>query len=167
MYINIESGTKDKREQFKQMISDAKNRSFDIILTKELSIIVRNGKLSYEIKTLAENSNIHIIISDISFILNTIKNKSLLESINSSLNKKYKSSEKSLENIETKILKLMLRKNNHLRKFIDDYFSKNDYNNIIKAINSEINELKSKTLLLENQMSIKLTYDLSNGISNF
>ena len=45
MYIDIESGTKDKREQFQQMISDAKNKKFEIILAKELSRIARNGKL--------------------------------------------------------------------------------------------------------------------------
>lgn len=64
MYIDIESGTKDKREQFQQMISDAKNKKFEIILAKELSRIARNGKLSYEVKSLAENNNIHIITLD-------------------------------------------------------------------------------------------------------
>lgn len=49
-----------------------------------------------------ENSLKDIVISDINFILDTIQSKSLLDSISSSLNKKCKSSEKNLENIEAK-----------------------------------------------------------------
>ncbi|NJJ35105.1 recombinase family protein [Clostridioides difficile] len=114
-----------------------------------------------------ENSLKDIVISDINFILDTIQNKSLLGSISSSLNKKCKSNEKNSENIEAKISKLMLRKNNALSKFVDDYISKEDYDNIIKVINSEIIELKNKKLLLENQVGSKLSSDISNGISYF
>ncbi len=114
-----------------------------------------------------ENSLKNLIMSDIKFILDTIKKKSLFNSINSSLNKKCKSSKKSLETIEAKISKLILRKNNDLSKFIDDYISKDDYDNIIKIINLEISELKTKKLLLENQMSTKLAHDLSSGMYYF
>lgn len=64
-YVDVESGTKTKnREKLKQLIDDAKNRRFDVILSKELSRLARNGKLSYEIKDLAEKNHIHIITFD-------------------------------------------------------------------------------------------------------
>ncbi|WP_147533007.1 recombinase family protein [Bacillus marasmi] len=64
-YINVESGTKDKkRENLRQLIEDAKQHKFDVILSKELSRLARNGKLSYEIKDIAEKHNIHIITFD-------------------------------------------------------------------------------------------------------
>lgn len=64
-YIDVESGTKDKkRENLKQLIEDSKQHKFDVILSKELSRLARNGKLSYEIKDIAEKHNIHIITFD-------------------------------------------------------------------------------------------------------
>lgn len=64
-YIDVQSGTSDrKREQLKQLIADAKQHKFDVILSKELSRLARNGKLSYEIKDIAEKHNIHIITFD-------------------------------------------------------------------------------------------------------
>ncbi|MEL3972044.1 recombinase family protein [Rossellomorea oryzaecorticis] len=64
-YVDVESGTNDKkRENLRQLIEDAKGRKFDIILSKELSRLARNGKLSYEIKDVAENNHIHIITFD-------------------------------------------------------------------------------------------------------
>ena len=127
----------------------------------------KHGTKACTCHIIRENSLRDVVMSDINFILDTIQNKSLLVSISSSLNKKYKSDEKNLENIDDKISKLMLRKNNALSKFIDDYISKEDYDNIIKVINSDISKLNSKKLLLENQTSIKLTHDLSSGMSYF
>ena len=64
-YIDVESGTKDKkRENLRQLIEDAKQHKFDVILSKELSRLARNVKLSYEIKDIAEKHNIHIITFD-------------------------------------------------------------------------------------------------------
>jgi site-specific DNA recombinase len=64
-YVDIESGTNDKkRKNLKRLIEDAKERKFDVILSKELSRLARNGKLSYEIKDIAENNNVHIITFD-------------------------------------------------------------------------------------------------------
>ncbi|CAI9393029.1 MULTISPECIES: recombinase family protein [Bacillaceae] len=64
-YIDVESGTKDKKqENLRQLIEDAKQHKFDVILSKELSRLARNGKLSYEIKDIAEKHNIHIITFD-------------------------------------------------------------------------------------------------------
>ncbi|MEI2358665.1 recombinase family protein [Mesobacillus zeae] len=62
-YLDIQSGTKTKKHpQLKRMIEDAKNNKFDIILAKELSRLARNGQLSYEIRNLAENRGIHILL---------------------------------------------------------------------------------------------------------
>lgn len=63
-YIDIHSGTKDKRPQLQKLISDAENKKFDIIMSKELSRLARNSELSYRIKNIAENNNIHIITLD-------------------------------------------------------------------------------------------------------
>jgi len=64
-YVDVESGTKErKRENLKNMIADARERKIDVILSKELSRLARNGKLSYEIKEIAEQNNVHIITYD-------------------------------------------------------------------------------------------------------
>lgn len=65
IYVDVQSGTKDKkREQLKQMLQDAKEKKFDIILAKELSRLARNGGLSYKIRDLAIQNGIHIITLD-------------------------------------------------------------------------------------------------------
>ncbi len=65
IYLDIQSGTKTKkRPELKRMITDAKEKKFDIILAKELSRLARNGQLSYEIKNLAEVRDIHILTLD-------------------------------------------------------------------------------------------------------
>ncbi|GGM28965.1 hypothetical protein GCM10011351_13750 [Paraliobacillus quinghaiensis] len=64
-YVDVESGTKEsKRENLKNLIADARERKFDVILSKELSRLARNGKLSYEIKEIAEQNNVDIITYD-------------------------------------------------------------------------------------------------------
>jgi site-specific DNA recombinase len=63
-YVDVESGTTDKREQLQQLIADAKAKKFDIILAKELSRLARNGRLSYEIRDIAEQNKVHIITLD-------------------------------------------------------------------------------------------------------
>ncbi|WP_256358482.1 recombinase family protein [Bacillus sp. sid0103] len=63
-YIDVESGTTEKREQLQQLISDAKAKKFDVILAKELSRLARNGRLSYEIRDIAEQNKVHIITLD-------------------------------------------------------------------------------------------------------
>ncbi|BBH22561.1 hypothetical protein Back11_39060 [Paenibacillus baekrokdamisoli] len=64
IYQDVESGTTDKRPNLQRLIEDAKQRKFDVILAKELSRLARNGKLSYEIKDMAERSDTHIITLD-------------------------------------------------------------------------------------------------------
>jgi site-specific DNA recombinase len=63
-YVDVESGTTDKREQLQQLIAEAKAKKFDVILAKELSRLARNGRLSYEIKDIAEKHRVHIITLD-------------------------------------------------------------------------------------------------------
>lgn len=54
-YIDVKSGTKDKKlENLRQLITDSKLHKFDVILSKELSLLARNGKLSYDIKDIAD-----------------------------------------------------------------------------------------------------------------
>ncbi|MEK4735128.1 MULTISPECIES: recombinase family protein [Bacillus] len=60
-YVDVETGTTDKREQLQRLIADAKEKKFDVILAKELSRLARNGGLSYQIRDLAEQKGIHII----------------------------------------------------------------------------------------------------------
>jgi len=64
IYVEIESGTTSKRPELQRLIADANARKFDCILAKELSRLARNGRLSYEIRDLALNKNIHIITLD-------------------------------------------------------------------------------------------------------
>lgn len=63
-YVDVESGTKAKRENLQRLIEDAKSKKFDVILAKELSRLARNGELSYQIKNIAENNKVHIITLD-------------------------------------------------------------------------------------------------------
>lgn len=64
-YIDVESGTSDKhRPGLQKLIEDANKRKFDVILAKELSRLARNGGLSYKIRDLANQNNIHIITLD-------------------------------------------------------------------------------------------------------
>lgn len=64
-YIDIKSASKPlERKNLKRMIDDGKEKKYDIILSKELSRIARNGKLSYEIRDIALQNNIDIITLD-------------------------------------------------------------------------------------------------------
>ncbi|WP_276917324.1 recombinase family protein [Aneurinibacillus aneurinilyticus] len=64
LYVDVESGTTAKRINLQRLIEDAKQRKFDIILAKELSRLARNGGLSYQIKSIAEQNHIHIVTLD-------------------------------------------------------------------------------------------------------
>jgi site-specific DNA recombinase len=70
-YVDVKSGTNSKRINLERMIQDAEQRKFDVILAKELSRLARNGELSYKIKRIAEENNIHIITLDRA--INTLK----------------------------------------------------------------------------------------------
>jgi site-specific DNA recombinase len=64
IYVDVESGTTDKRRSFKRLIEDAENRKFDCILAKEMSRLARNGELSYMIKRVLKASKVHLITLD-------------------------------------------------------------------------------------------------------
>ncbi|MDF2787668.1 MAG: recombinase family protein [Neobacillus sp.] len=64
MYVDVESGTTDKRNSFQRMIADAEKGKFDCIIAKELSRIARNGELAYKIKRVLLSNNIHFITLD-------------------------------------------------------------------------------------------------------
>lgn len=65
VYVDVQSGTKAaKRIQLKQMLRDAKEKKFDIILAKELSRLARNEAISYQIRDMAEQNGLHIITLD-------------------------------------------------------------------------------------------------------
>ena len=60
-YIDIKTGTTDKRDGLKQLIKDAEDKKFDIIVVKELSRLGRNVELLYSLKRLADEKGIRII----------------------------------------------------------------------------------------------------------
>lgn len=64
IYVDVESGTTDKRDQLQRLIADAQKNKFDVMLAKELSRFARNGGLSYEIRDIAERNRLHIITLD-------------------------------------------------------------------------------------------------------
>ncbi|WP_211748083.1 recombinase family protein [Paenibacillus sp. Marseille-Q4541] len=72
-YVDVESGTTDKRENLSRLIKDAETRKFDVIVAKELSRLARNGGLSYKIRDIARDNSIHIITLDNA--INTIERK--------------------------------------------------------------------------------------------
>ncbi len=60
VYKDVDTGTHGKRPGFIQMLEDAKENKFDIILAKELSRLVRNIGLSEEFKRTVLSNKIHI-----------------------------------------------------------------------------------------------------------
>jgi len=63
-YKDVKSGTTDHRTGLKQLIKDAENKKFEIIIVKELSRLGRNVELLYKLKRLAELNDIRIISLD-------------------------------------------------------------------------------------------------------
>ena len=59
VYTDEESGTKSNRSGIQQLLADAKEKKFDIVLAKELSRISRNGAFSYEFKDTLVSNQIH------------------------------------------------------------------------------------------------------------
>ena len=63
-YIDIQTGTTAKRKNLQRLIDDMSKNKFDIILTKELSRLARNGALSYQIRDNALAYNIKLVTLD-------------------------------------------------------------------------------------------------------
>lgn len=72
-YIDIESGTTPNREALKRLIEDVEKNKFDLVISKELSRLARNGELSHKLKNVFENHNIHMITLD--GAIDTINNR--------------------------------------------------------------------------------------------
>jgi DNA invertase Pin-like site-specific DNA recombinase len=72
-YIDIESGTKSKkRANLKRLMDDCSSKKYDVILSKELSRLARNGELSYQLRNSILSNGIHIITLD--GAINTLTN---------------------------------------------------------------------------------------------
>ena len=63
-YIDIQSGTTNKRPAFQKLLNDIPLQKFDLILAKELSRLARNGGLAYTLKDLALTHNVGLITLD-------------------------------------------------------------------------------------------------------
>ena len=63
-YTDIDSGTKLNRPALQQLIADVKDKKFDVIVSKELSRLARNGELSYKLKSIAELHGVHLVTLD-------------------------------------------------------------------------------------------------------
>lgn len=63
-YQDIQSGTKANRPGLKKLIADAKAGKFNVIISKELSRLARNGGLTYELKKICDAHHIGIICLD-------------------------------------------------------------------------------------------------------
>lgn len=63
-YTDIDSGTKFNRPGLQQLIEDIKNKKFDVIVSKELSRLARNGELSYKLRSIAELHGIDLVTLD-------------------------------------------------------------------------------------------------------
>ncbi|WP_336046150.1 recombinase family protein [Solibacillus ferritrahens] len=64
VYTDEESGTKSNRVGIQQLLADAKEKKFDIVLAKEWSRISRNGAFSYEFRDALLQNNIHLLTLD-------------------------------------------------------------------------------------------------------
>ena len=63
-YVDVDSGTISKRNELQRLIEDGKAKKYDVILSKELSRLARNGGLSYQIRDIAILNNLDIITED-------------------------------------------------------------------------------------------------------
>ena len=72
VYLDIGSGTNTNRKAFKELVRDAKDKKFDMVLAKELSRLARNARASLEFKDVIMENEIHIITLD--GAINTIEN---------------------------------------------------------------------------------------------
>ncbi|MDY3368088.1 recombinase family protein, partial [Zhenhengia yiwuensis] len=63
-YVDIESGTTEKRDNLQRLIADMSKNKFDCILSKELARLSRNGALSYSLRDNCFKHNIHLLTLD-------------------------------------------------------------------------------------------------------
>jgi DNA invertase Pin-like site-specific DNA recombinase len=60
VYEDRGSGTHGKRDGLKELLKDAEQKKFDIVLAKELSRIARNAELSIKLRNIIMTNNIHL-----------------------------------------------------------------------------------------------------------
>ena len=72
-YVDVESGTTHNREALKKLIDDVEKNKFNLVISKELSRLARNGELSHKLKNVFENHNIHLITLD--GAINTVESR--------------------------------------------------------------------------------------------
>lgn len=60
VYEEVESGTHTNRKGLNQLINDAKEHKFDLILAKELSRLARNVPLAYQLREILKKHKIHL-----------------------------------------------------------------------------------------------------------
>ncbi|MGE7997605.1 recombinase family protein [Lysinibacillus sp. NPDC093190] len=75
VYTDVKSGSKSGRTGIQDLIQDAKDKKYDIVLAKELSRISRNGEFSYEFKNVLFKNQIELIALD--GAINTFENNSM------------------------------------------------------------------------------------------
>lgn len=64
IYIDVESGSKTNREGIQRLMKDATENKFDVVISKELSRISRNGAFSYEFYNVLTYNRIHLVTLD-------------------------------------------------------------------------------------------------------
>ncbi|WP_186316946.1 recombinase family protein [Bacillus altitudinis] len=65
VYSDVQSASKSNRSGgIQDLIQDAKDKKFDVVLSKEISRISRNGIFSYEFKNILLLNQIHVITLD-------------------------------------------------------------------------------------------------------
>lgn len=64
VYQDVKSGTTEKRTEFKRLVADAEEKKFDVILTKELSRLARNGELAYKLRRVFKTHKIDLVSLD-------------------------------------------------------------------------------------------------------
>lgn len=63
-YVDVKSGTTEKRESLEKMLDDIERGKFNVIISKELSRLARNVELAHKIKRIATRNDVHIITLD-------------------------------------------------------------------------------------------------------
>ena len=64
VYTDVATGTNSNRPQYQRLIKDAEEQKYDVILTKELSRLARNGATCYQLRDLIEQKGIELTTID-------------------------------------------------------------------------------------------------------
>lgn len=75
IYIDVHSGAKSNREGIQNLMTDAKSKKFDVVVTKEFSRVSRNSAFSYEFYDILIHNQIDLVALDGS--VNTLEDNSM------------------------------------------------------------------------------------------